>query len=115
MMLFPFIALSAVQQGADIFVNPASSWTGNTDGSRLHPVRTLHDAAALVRLMQAEAERPLNVTVLLAPGLHHVGDKPLRLGPADGGDTVANTWVVWKSADRSNPAVIGAPIRVTGT
>ena len=51
----------------------------------------------------------------LSPGVHHVGDQPLRLETTeDGGSARTNTWVTWKSADSSNPAVIGAPIRVTG-
>ena len=46
------------------------------------------------------------------PGTHHVGDGPLTLGPLDGGRD--GGFVTWRSADPSNPAVLGAPVRVTG-
>jgi hypothetical protein len=59
------------------------------------------------------AEHPgADVTVQLLPGLHHVGDHPLTLGPADGG--TQDGWVTWRSVDPRSPAVVGAPIEVTG-
>ena len=54
-----------------------------------------------------------DVTVQLLPGTHHVGGAgPLALGAADGGS--GSSWVTWRSADPAHPAVLGAPVRVTG-
>lgn len=37
------------------------------------------------------------------------------LGPLDGGGGDDNgRWVTWRSADPAHPAVVGAPIKVTG-
>jgi hypothetical protein len=42
-----------------------------------------------------------------------VGAAGLALGPQDGGADPDHP-VVWRSADPSNPAVVGAPIRIPG-
>jgi hypothetical protein len=74
-------------------------------------VRTVHGARLRVReLLAAHAGR--DVTVQLAPGLHHVGDQPLALGPQDGG--AHGSVVTWRSADPRLPAMVGAPIAIKG-
>lgn len=81
-------------------------------GTQGRPLKTVHAAAALVREYNEGDE---NITVYLSAGLHHVGDQPLRLDTAhDGGFVESNTWVTWKSADAATPAVVGAPIQITG-
>ena len=72
---------------------------------------TLHCARQKVRSLLA-AHPNADVAVLLEPGVHHVGDGPLRLGPADG--STAGGSVTWRSADPSKPAVFGGPIPVVG-
>ena len=76
------------------------------------PLRlSLRDARDTVRAhLAAGGGEP--VVVELLPGMHNVG-AGLALGPQDGGADPAQP-VVWRSADPSDPAVIGAPIRVTG-
>ena len=61
----------------------------------------VHEAAAEVRRLLATHA---SVAVHLLPGIHHVGDKPLRLGKQDG--AAAGSSVTWKSAG-SNPASFG--------
>lgn len=81
-------------------------------GTQGRPLKTVHAAAALVREYNEGDE---NITVYLSAGLHHVGNQPLRLDTAhDGGFVESNTWVTWKSADAASPAVVGAPIQITG-
>jgi len=75
---------------------------------RVDPRTTsVHQAAAAARAHHESHGASDLVEVLLSPGTHHTGDAPLTLGPAD-----SNT--IWRSADSANPAVLGAPIRVTG-
>jgi len=71
---------------------------------------TVHAAAAVVRELLRDS--PEAVTVQLLPGLHHVGDEPLALGPEDGGS--GGGWVTWRSHQPALPATVGAPIKVTG-
>ena len=53
------------------------------------PLMSVHAARDAVR--QLRTAHPLaEVTVNLLPGVHHVGEGPLRLGPQDGG-------VTWRS------------------
>ena len=101
--------------GLEIFVDPAA---GSDDvlleaggGTRVMPLRTVHAARTAVRSL-LRRHPGADVTVQLLPGEHTVGDAPLRLGPEDGGAGAG--WVTWRSADPSTPAVIGAPIHVTG-
>ena len=77
-------------------------------------VRTVHEAAASVRELLARSDAPgTDITVQLLPGVHHVGDTPLTLGPEDGG--TGDATVTWRSfGGLENPATVGAPQRVTG-
>jgi hypothetical protein len=84
----------------------ATPATANPDA-----VATVHEAAAEVRRLLV-THAGASVEVHLLPGVHHVGDSPLRLGKQDG--AAAGSTVTWKSADASDPASLGAPIRVLG-
>ena len=74
-------------------------------------VRSVHEARLAARRLLA-AEPSASIEVRLLPGVHHVGDRPLLLGPEDG--AAPGSTVTWKSADAASPASFGAPIRVTG-
>ena len=71
---------------------------------------TLEQARSLVRGHLRAGTVPV---VEMGPGVHHVGTGPLLLGPEDGSADPMRP-VIWRSSDPSNPAVVGAPIRVTG-
>jgi hypothetical protein len=88
--------------------------TGSGLTLRVDPLtQTLQDAAAAVRT-QLALDRASNnhrsITVELLPGAHQ---GPLRLGPEHAGAS-HETPVVWRSTDPLDPAVMGAPIKVTG-
>eukprot|EP00038_Savillea_parva_P009887 m.186474 g.186474 ORF g.186474 m.186474 type:complete len:922 (+) comp16782_c0_seq1:76-2841(+) len=74
---------------------------------------TVYDAAVRVRALLA-SNPGRDVHVLLAPGLHRIDTHtgPLILGPHDGGQ--GGAVVTWMSMDPSHPAVIGAPVSVSG-
>ena len=109
---FVVVAAAPIQ----VFVDPrggddaAPPPAAGGSATRSTALRTVHAAAARVRSILAQSAGPVDVTMNLLPGVHHVGGGPLRLGPADAGKGT----VVWRSADPSDPAVLGAPIRVTG-
>lgn len=76
--------------------------------------RSVHMARDAARVALATSVSTGTVVeVVLGPGVHHIGDSPLVLGPRDGGADAEHS-VVWRSADPANPAVVGAPIHVTG-
>ena len=108
--LLLLVALCGGARAADIFVDPIGGDDTSALADRSAPLRTVRAAKAAVRA--ALLRSPSDVTVHLLPGTHHVGDEPLTLGPEDGGS--GDRWVTWRSADPSSPAVVGAPIRVTG-
>lgn len=99
----------------EVFVDPRADDTAlreHSGASAITTVRTVHEAAAHVRLLLGN-KPGIDITVQLLPGVHHVGDAPLILGPEDGG-TDGGT-VTWRSLDGpSKPAIVGAPQRVTG-
>ena len=99
------------QQHIEIFVDPASGLDSTVGGAAGAPLRSVHSAAEHVRALRAH-HPDADITVQLLPGVHHVGDGPLALSEAHAGRD--GGWVVWRSADPSNPAVLGGPIRVTG-
>lgn len=92
----------------DVFVDPVNGHDTH-EGTVTSPVKTVHQAAFVTRQLLANG---FAVTVQLLPGLHHIGNSPLSLGPADSGQS--GQPVVWKSASAADPATIGAPIRITG-
>jgi hypothetical protein len=98
----------------EIFVDPVrgsdiAALLNPQRGTRAAPLRTVHAARDAVR----EALRGgKHVTVQLMPGLHHVGDRPLALGAADGGGD--GDFVTWRSWKPELPATVGAPVRITG-
>ena len=97
----------------EIFVDPEG---GEDDlqgrrGGRTAPLRTVHAAATHVAALRAR-QPDKDIVVQLLPGVHHVGDTPLTLGPEHGGS--GKQWVTWRSADSANPAIVGAPIRISG-
>ena len=89
---------AAAASPREVFVDPLGGDDMSLSGTRTVPVKTVHAAAAVVRE--------------LLPGLHHVGDEPLALGPEDGGS--GGGWVTWRSHQPALPATVGAPIKVTG-
>jgi hypothetical protein len=104
------------RQQLEVFVDPVRgnddvAAAAGFDPGRRVPLRTVHAARDAVRVLRAE-HPGADITVSLLSGVHHVGGRPLRLGGADGGADGAQ--VTWRSADPANPAVIGAPIRITG-
>jgi len=74
-------------------------------------VRTVHGARDVVRSILSQ-HLDANIIVHLLPGIHHIGNSPLTLGPLDG--PKAGGMVTWRSADPLNPAIMGAPIKITG-
>ena len=94
-----------------VFVNPALGSDAALGHTSDTAVRTLNAAKDRVRRL-LKNQKAADVVVELSPGVHHVGDGPLVLGPMDGGDN--RRWVTWRSADPAHPAVVGAPIKVTG-
>ena len=70
---------------------------------------TVHEARDAARALRAAHPGAKTATIVVSfePGLHHVGNTALVLGPED-----ANTH--WRSADEGHPALMGAPIKVTG-
>ena len=90
---------------------PAVSTDFDTLVKNVRVVKNVHEAALVVRNVLAKHPRK-QVEVQLLPGVHHIGDSPLVLGPRDGAAHGGS--VTWKSADQGNPATLGAPIRVTG-
>jgi hypothetical protein len=99
------------QYHIEIFVDPASGLDSTVGGAAASPLRSMHSATE--RVCALHGNHPdANITVQLLPGVHHVGDGPLALlephAGRDGG------WVVWRSTDPWNPAVLGGPIRITG-
>ena len=102
---------AAAASPREVFVDPLGGDDMSLSGTRTAPVKTVHAAAAVVReLLRGSPEA--DVTVQLLPGLHHVGDEPLALGPEDGGS--GGGWVTWRSHQPALPATVGAPIKVTG-
>jgi hypothetical protein len=94
----------------EVFVDPIEGNDTLEGGTRESPLRSLRAAREAVRSLLRE-NLLTDIIVQLLPGTHHVGDEPLILGSTDGG---GKGWVTWRSADQTNPATIGAPIRVTG-
>lgn len=108
-------AAAALAHGAaaarQVFVDPLRGDDASALATLEAPVRTVHGAAAAVRALLRDAPAA-DVTVQLLPGLHHLGDRPLALGAADGGR--GDGWVTWRSHQPALPATVGAPIKVTG-
>lgn len=88
-------------------------------------VLSLHEARDRVRKVlqhrqhqQQHQQHPQTlfspIRVKLLPGTHNVGETPLELGPEDSGLS-ADAPVIWESADPANPAVVGAPVSITGS
>ena len=91
---------AAAAAAADVFVSPDGDDDGALRGTADAPLRSVHAARDAVRALKQQGAA--DVTVQLLPGVHHVGDKPLALGPEDSG-------VTWRSADPSNPASFVSP------
>ena len=92
----------------DLFIDPIQG-NDTAIGTSAVPLRTVYAARDRIRSLRATKviAKHAKITVHLLPGTHHITDEPFTLGELDYG-------VSWRSADESNPAVIGAPIRVTG-
>ena len=97
----------------ELFVDPIHGSDSHADGlAARSSLRTVHAAAARVRTLLA-ATPGVDITVQLLPGTHHVGaSTPLSLGPRDGGTHGGS--VTWRSYYPHDPAVLGAPVRITG-
>jgi hypothetical protein len=119
LLLSPALSVFAGRTSLEVFVDPLHGVDHDTDAPLLldaasgrSPLRTVHAAAARVRKL-LDTQPGIDVTVQLLPGVHHVGDEPLTLGPRDGGADGAT--VVWRSfGGAAEPATLGAPIRVQG-
>ena len=105
------LTTAAAASSREVFVDPLAGDDLSLLASREDPVKTVHAAAVRVRSLLRDSPGA-NVTVQLLPGLHQVGDKPLALGPEDGGH--GDCWVTWRSHQPELPATVGAPIKVTG-
>jgi hypothetical protein len=100
------------KQQIEIFVHPVHGVdVDNAAASAASPLRSVHAAADRVRSLRRE-QPDADITVQLLPGVHHVGDGPLTLSKAHAGRS--DSWVTWRSADPSHPAVLGGPIQITG-
>lgn len=99
----------------EVFVTPThGAGTGGDAGDGIPPASLLRSVRlAAERVRQLRVQHPdADITVQMLPGVHHVGDRPLVLSEEHGGRD--GGWVTWRSADPSQPAVLGGPIRVTG-
>ena len=87
------LASAEARQHTEFIVDPVNG-----------PIRTVHAAAVRMRqLLAASANQ--DISVLLAPGVHHVRADPLILGTRDDGR--GGGIVEWRSLDPRNPASIG--------
>ena len=108
-LLAPLLAKEVASGGLRALARSDGSIVISVD-PRAATLGEARDAARAAQLAHHGSMR--QVIVELQPGMHHVGDAPLVLGPQDGGS--ADAPVVWRSADPANPAIVAAPIRVTG-
>jgi hypothetical protein len=98
---------------SEIFVDPVHGDDGALGTDRQSALRTLGSAQSAVQALRRQpgGGECVDVTVHLMPGVHHVGQEGLVLGPEDGG--CGGRSVTWRSAEPSNAATLGAPLRVT--
>ena len=112
LLTFAACPLTPCVTALEVYVDPLGGDDLSLSASSVQPLRTVHAAAAHVRQL-LDLSPGVDIDVQLLPGLHHVGDGPLSLGPADGGR--GNATVTWRSfGGPAAPATIGAPVRVTG-
>ena len=102
--------MAAAPGHIELFVDPRRG-SDAAVGAAQSPLRSVRSAADRVRALRIQ-HPGADITVQMMPGLHHVGDGPLSLSAEHGGRE--GGWVTWRSADPSQPAVLGGPIRVTG-
>lgn len=82
----------------EVHVSPKGSDGG--DGTAASPVRSLHRARDLARLVNGTA----NVSIILADGLHTL-ERPLDLRREDGGQVAFTT--TWRAAEGARPVISG--------
>eukprot|EP00039_Didymoeca_costata_P028580 m.21525 g.21525 ORF g.21525 m.21525 type:complete len:848 (-) comp7175_c0_seq1:170-2713(-) len=108
-----FLIAQHVQAGIyEVYVDPAVGDDRN-NASITSPLQTVYAARDKVRrLLREHRDENIDVHVRLMPGVHNVNKQPLEFTVEDSGKP--GHPIHWTSHDKANPAVIGAPISVTG-
>ena len=102
---------AAATDTVEVFVASSSTDAATGDGFSVdQPLNSVHAARDVARSIVSQ-KLGVDVVIQLLPGLHHVGSQALQLGAQDGGRDGGT--VTWRSVDAGQPAIIGAPIRVT--
>ena len=100
--------MAAAPGHIELFVDPRRG-SDAAVGAAQSPLRSVRSAADRVRALRVQ-HPGADITVQMMPGLHHVGDGPLSLSAEHGGRE--GGWVTWRSADPSQPAVLGGPLNL---
>lgn len=109
LLLLLALAAATNLSAADIYVSPSGS--DKADGSKAHPLLTIHRALRMAREWRRTADEraKTDIVIRLASGRVFEIDRPLNLRPEDSGTMHSKTII---TSDGSQPAVISGGMAV---